>query len=84
MPVTDRNSRLPRAAAIIVPLLLALSGCAAALLPQLATMSATQAVPCAGGAVSCGSGLMDSMIQRVSGSMQRLAPVASRPPEPGF
>ncbi len=79
MPATDRSSSLPRAVAILLPLLAALGGCVAVPLLQLAATPASQAAPCAlvtSGVATpgCNAGATGSMIPGMASVMQALAP----------
>ncbi len=79
MPTTDRSFSYPRAAAVLVPLLLALGGCVAAPLLELAATPTSQAAPCAAGVATpgCNTGATGSMVPGMASAMQILTPATS-------
>jgi hypothetical protein len=90
MPAIDRSSRLPRAVAVLIPLLAALGGCVALPLLQLAATPTPQAAPCAqnalgnqstpdGTAPACNTGATGSMIPGMASLMQVFAPATAQP-----
>jgi hypothetical protein len=86
MPATNRSSRFPRAA-VLIPLLAALGGCAAASpLLQLGATPMPQAAPCTqntlgtsdGNTSACNAGTTGSMIPGMASLMQVFSPATAQ------
>jgi hypothetical protein len=78
MSPRDRSFAIPPLLAIALPGLLALGGCVAAPLVQLAAMQGGQpSAPCASGSVACNTGSSESMLSGLAGTMQKFVPGAA-------